>query len=383
MFGFLDRNKRRAKRARKHELRGELVEAVETYLEAGEPEEAARVLLLRADAEGDPKQRMVICAQAARVAPDTAIAKRARQRKAKIRFDLVRHAPGAALQSELLAAADELGEAGAWELAAEAYALLGDTHGEIGALREAGAIGKLEQRLREDSVEARRKRDLAALLGRIRDLDRIGGRRDAIRAARAWLELEHDDQVAFELERMRGRLLTGPDIRLEIEGTPTRFVLGSTVTIGRSGADVLVHASQVSRQHLRLFRVDGLPHIEDLDTRNGTMLAGARVSGSLPVAAGLELSLAGEIPCKIEQCGDGLSVDVAGETRLIPLGPVRLGAWSIVDAHDGDERYVVLRTAQGESPPHLGGYRVPAQIELCHGDRFSARRDGPATLAVP
>ena len=60
-----------------------------------------------------------------------------------------------------------------------------------------------------------------------------------------------------------------------------------------------------------------------------------------------------------------------------------LGAWSIVDAHDGDERYVVLRTAQGESPPHLGGYRVPAQIELCHGDRFSARRDGPATLAVP
>ena len=95
--------------------------------------------------------------------------------------------------------------------------------------------------------------------------------------------------------------------------------------------------------------------------------------------------LSGQVGCRLTPSSspDGVLVEVAGECHLAPLGPLVVGGWEVVDAHDGEERYVVLRTAEGSEPPHMGGYRLGPQIELCMGDELRATREGPVVLAVP
>ena len=257
MFGLLDRlsgKKRRAERARRKEMAGDLQAAAELYLKAELPAEAARVLLLSADAVADPERRIVICAQAARVGEGTEVGQQARRRKALLSYDLAVSAPGATMHGELLTVAGELEACDEWEKAAQAYSLAGDEEAELRVLREAGAIERLESRLHEEAESRRFERDRRQLLRKITDLDSFAERREALRLADQWLETHTDEQVQHELVKIRGRLLSGPLLTLQVEGSTQRFALGSEVTLGRSGATITVHSRAVSRQHLRLFR---------------------------------------------------------------------------------------------------------------------------------
>ena len=387
MFGLFDRRKRKESAARKRELQGRLEDAVALYLDAEMPAEAARVLLLRADAESTAPGRMALLAQAARVGEGSEQGAEARRRKALLAFDLVQASKGATLYAELSRVATELEACGEWQAAARAYVLAGDSEGEIRILRDAGAIDQLEERLQQSSEAARKERDRTQLLRSLRDQDAIGERRLALRNARAWLEREQDDNVVRELERIRSKLLSGPILLLEVHGRPTTYVLGREITIGRSQADVVVCSGSVSRQHLRLFREDDELFVEDLGTRNGTLLAGARVSGRLPIGTGLDLSLAGEVPCRLSRVapseGSGLVIEIAGDRYVAALGELQIGDWVLADAHEGDDRFVVLHTPHGCEPPHLGAYRLGPQIELCHGDELRQGRGGELVLAVP
>src|SRR5262249_5138576 len=150
---------RRARAARAKELAGDLAAAVELYLDAEMPDDAARVLLLRADAERSPEKRMAFCAMAAQTAAGEEVKKKALARKAKLGFDILRSKGGTFMQSELVAVARELEQAGELERAADAYALAGDTESEVKALTAAGSIERLEERLRVSEVEARDSRD--------------------------------------------------------------------------------------------------------------------------------------------------------------------------------------------------------------------------------
>ncbi|MBW2457848.1 MAG: FHA domain-containing protein, partial [Deltaproteobacteria bacterium] len=380
--------KRAATKARNKELGGNLDRAVQLYLSAEQPDEAARVILLKADGSPNPQERMVLCAQAARIGEGTDHGRQARERQAMLAFDLVQTTKGATMHGELLRVAADLEAVGKWEAAAEAYVMAGDTEAEIRVLKEAGAIERLEERLRETSDEARSQRDRAQLIRRIRDLDAIAERRTALQSAHQWLAEQPDDQLQLEVDRIVGRLICGPRITLEVDGERSCYVLGSTITIGRAGADVTVHSSAVSRQHLRLSRVAGKAQVEDLDTRNGTTLAGARIRDALPVGSGVELELAGQVavsvaPASAEQPDGPVTVAVAGERYVLPLGPLLIGPWRVVDAHEGDERFVVLRTPEHQEPPHMAGYRLAYEIELGRGDRLAASRGGPVVLAVP
>ncbi len=388
VFGLLKRfgaKRRKEGQARNKELAGDLHAAVRLFLDAELPQEAARVLLLEADAEADPKRRMMMCAQAARVGVGTPEGEEAAKRKAVLAFDLLRDAKGTPMHGEMLRIAAELEKVGEWERAVDAYVLVGDTEAEIRVLEEAGAIERLEDRLSATSIDARRDRERAQLLRRIRDLDLIGERREALRCGRQWLEQQHDEQIQLEVDRVGSRLISGPVAWLEIRAEALRFVLGAEITIGRARADIIVGSNAVSRQHLRLFRRGGEPHVEDLDTQNGTLIAGARVTRPLPVGSGLELTLAGRVPCKLTPSAVpvGLVVEIGGERHLAPLGPLCLGDWQLVDAHDGDERFIVLRTPEIGSPPYMGGYRLGRQVELCVGDEIREQRAGEVVLAVP
>jgi hypothetical protein len=374
---------RTRKAARGKELAGDLQAAVELYLEASLPDEAARVLLLRADGEPVMHRRVMFCDLAARTAEGEELKKTARLRKARLAFDMLKAAGPARVKSELVAVARDLEEVGELELAADAFALAGDSEGEVRALTAAGAIEKLEERLRDAAVSSREERERSMILSRVTDLDRTGERREALRLADAWLK-EHSDEALLHAARsIRARLVRGPMVELEIDGERVRCALGREVVIGRGEATIVVASKAVSRRHVRLLRGPEGPMVEDLGTRNGTSLAGARLSGPIAVGGGLRLELGTGVPLGLAAKGSALVVAIAGEEYVAPLGELELGAWRIDYEVEGDASFVVLRAPPGAPRPVLGSFALGERAELCVGDAIAIERGGPIKLRVP
>ncbi|MFO0758329.1 MAG: FHA domain-containing protein [Byssovorax sp.] len=390
-MGFFDRfvsksksEGRRAKEARAKELAGDLAAAVDLYEEAGLLDEAARVMLLRADAEPSAEKRIALFSLAAFSAQSEELKKKARGRKALVAFDVLRARGGSFMKSEVLSVARELEEAGELEPAADAYALAGDAESEVRALTAAGAIEKLEDRLRVSERAARTERDREITLRKLSDLDRTAERRAALELAVNALAAHEDERIADAARAIRARLARGPVVDLEIDGALGRYALGAEVTLGRGDATIVLGSRAVSRRHLRLRRRGADAIVEDLDTRNGTTLAGARLSGPVSVGAGITLELGGEVPVQIAPAAGCLfSIQVAGLTYLCPLGPLPLDAWSVDHETARDESYVVLKSEGGAGAPLLGDYQLSPRVELCAGDEIRAARGGAVRLRVP
>lgn len=375
----------KAKAARVHELAGELDLAVRAYLEAELFDDAARVLLLKADAEPTLDRRMAFCAQAAEMARTPSTRRQALARKAMLRFDVLR-GRGSTMKSELLLAAKELEEAEENEVAAEAYALAGDTEGEIRALTAAGAIEKLEEKLRTSAADARRESEQGLTLRTVEDLEKTGERRAALATGEEMLKKRGpDERLEMVLGRIRSRLVRGPIVELSIEGQVRRYALGDEVTIGRGDATIVVNSRALSRGHLRIYRRDGAAFVEDTGSRNGTFLAGARVTGPLPVGDGVTLKLGAEIPCTFTaDVHDGcIKLEVAGFGYRLPLGPLTLAGFALsLDGKGGDDQsYVTLRPTPGNSA-YLAEMQVGESIQLAYGDGLSRERSAPAALRV-
>lgn len=391
-MGIFDRFTRggRIKTAQAKELSGQLAEAVALYIEAGLPDEAARVLLLRADAERSPEQRIAFADMAARTATDEALRKDARGRKASISYDIVRSRPGPPMRSELARVARELEEAGLLERAAEAYVLAGDAEAEVRMLTEMGAIEQLEERLKASNTESRKTRALEDARRRVSDLDKTAERRAALEAARTALAEEHDDVLRDAMRSIQARLLTAPTARFEIQGQVVSCAFGNEVTLGRGEATIVVSMRAISRVHIAIRRDGSEIVVRDLDTRNGTMLAGARIHGPIPVGSGVRLELGGEVPCIIEPTSgfaqelapDGVIVNVASTRWIVPLGELAVGDWRIDRAVHGSDAFIVLRTPSGGSRPILGELELAAAVELGQGDELRSSRGGPIVLRV-
>lgn len=370
----------RERAAKRLERQGDLSAAVEAYLDAGLPDDAARVLLLRADAEPKLERRMAFFEQAAAAAASEALAKQARSRKARLAYDLVKSRTGVA-RGELLQAATELEAAGEGLLAADAYASLGDAEGEIRALTSAGAIDRLEERLRRDAEVAKDESDKSLTLRRIQDADRGAERRRALRLA---LEAEVSEGPIFDLAReIRQRLARGPIVSLIVSGVPMHVALGEAVTIGRGEATIVAGSRALSRVHLRVFRKGDGGWVEDLGTRNGTSLAGARLAAPVPIGGGLELKLGGEVPVRVEPHELGVRLEVAGETYVAPLGPLRVGAFTLaLDGPGGDDASFVVLRSLPDGPAFRGPLELGREVELCFGDELAETRGGPPLLTV-
>lgn len=390
LFDLFSRGKDEARRkaARGRELSGDLEGAVEAYLDAELPDEAARVLLLRADAERSAERRLAFCALALQTATDPDLQKKARARKALLGFDVLRGKGASLLTSEVLSVARELEDAEELERAADAYALAGDTEGEVRALTAAGAIERLEERLRATEAGARSENERVTVLRRIADLDRTAERREALAACDGWLAKHHDEKVASTALSIRARLLRGPIVDLLVDGERMRFALGDEVTLGRDGT-IPVGARAVSRQHVRLFRAGAGPMVEDLGTRNGTTLAGARLTAPVPIGAGVTIKLGGEVPCTItlvdatEAHGPLLAVNVGGDRYLTALGALTLFGWQLLSLREGGSAFVALRTPPGAPAAFLGSYQLAREVELCAGDAISTARGARARLQAP
>lgn len=65
------------------------------------------------------------------------------------------------------------------------------------------------------------------------------------------------------------------------------FVLSDELTVGRGGGcGIVLDDSFVSQVHARVFRRDGDVYVEDLGSRNGTLVNGRPVTGAQPLRDG-------------------------------------------------------------------------------------------------
>lgn len=364
------------RRAQAHERAGNLTAASDAYLEAGLPEEAARLQIVRADAEARPAERMMLFRAAAKLAPGSAAAKDAATRAAQLRYELVR-GRGAVMRGEILGAAEELMEVGAHRLAADAFAEAGDKEREVAALVQAGALSEVEEKLDREVEAARVGNELALTLRRARDLDSAGDRREAL----ALLDRYPDDSTARDLRvRIVQRVARGPLVRVREGGEERVLALAPAVTIGRGDATLVVPSPQISRLHVELFRgADGAPRVRDLDTKNGTLLGGARVDGELPVGAGLSLRLGGEVPCVFAAEGEGVRVEVGPHAVHAPLGPHGTPAGTLDVATQG-EPFVEFHRADADV--FLRGLAIGPVVQLAEGDELCEARDAEPFLVV-
>jgi hypothetical protein len=294
------------------------------------------------------------------------------------------------MRSELARVARELEEAGLLEKAAEAYVLAGDAEAEVRMLTEMGAIEQLEERLKASNTESRKARAIADARRRVLDCDRMAERRAALDAARAALIEEDDETIRDAMRSIQARLLTGTTARFEIQGQIVHCAFGREVTVGRGDATIVVGMRAISRTHIALRREGADVIVRDLDTRNGTMLAGARINGPIPIRNGIRLELGGEVPCTIEPTSgfvrelapDGVIVSIASIRWVVPLGDLLIGDWHVDRVVHGSDAFIVLRTPMGTARPILGDLELAAEVELCQGDEVRASRGGPIVLRV-
>jgi hypothetical protein len=397
---FVSREKRegrRAREARERENAGDLGEAAELYTEAGLGDDAARVLLLRADAETSVERRIAFCALAAERAETDEVRKKAKGRKALLAFDTLRKSGGSFLANEVLAVARDLEEAGELERAADAFALGGDHESEVRVLTAAGAIERLEERLHASETATRSQREVEQSLRRIADLDRTAERRAALDLCKKVLGQRDEPRIADAARAIRARLVRGPVVDLDLDGELRRYALGAEVTVGRGDATIIIGSRSVSRRHIRVFRTRQGVFVEDLGTRNGTLLAGSRLAGPIPVGDGVLLVLGGAVPCSVMPatlCNDAptplgpaerecVAVEIAGWRYLAPLGPLSVAGFQLGVEAWTDESFVVLSTPVDAPRPYLGDYQLAERVELCHGDLIRAARGGPVRLRVP
>jgi hypothetical protein len=366
------------------EGRGDLAAAAARHEQEGDLDESLRLVLLLADAEVDAAARVRLLGRAARLAsqvPEAPLDLAARY--ARARLDLLRSSSAVAPPVwELTSLARELEKLDDFEAAAEAYRLAGDRQAEARALAAGGRIEELEGVLDREHEQVRVTRLRSRMFADAAALDGAGQRVAALGVARAFLAAHPaDDEARSLLTSLQSKLLRPPAVRLLAGGQETRWVLAAEVFLGRTDADILIASPVLSRRHLRLYRgPDGAPFVEDLATRNGTMLAGARLAAPLPIRGPLTLSLGGEISCLIEPENTGVRVQIGGLSHHLPLATeAALGPWTLRAAGE----CVRLDVPEGSPPPLLDGDVAAGEgLDLCAGDVLREVRGGPVTVKV-
>ncbi len=363
------------------EAAGRLDEAFAAYREAGRHEDAARILMARAEAEPDLVQRKMLLDVVLTHAPaGSQVALEATRRRALVAFQILRATPGSAVSSDARMVAVELEQAGLFKEAAEAFGLAGDTDGQTRTLAACGAIDALEFTFEQDRKRAAARRERETLCKIARDLDAIGQRREAVAKCKTWLEQHpRDEEIASFARTVEQRLVRPGALRVEVDSRPVTIVVDRQVIIGRSDASICIPSPAVSRRHLVIRQQGSDIVIEDAGSRNGTTLAGSRISGPLPIGAGIDVVLGGQIPVRIEPWrGGGAAISASGQVFLAPFGPLSVGPFAVDRCGD------VMTLSAGVSgvPPVLNGLTCDAVVDLCFGDEIRSTRDGAVLLKV-
>jgi hypothetical protein len=395
LFGL----RQQQERACAAEAQGDYAQAAALFAEAGLLDEAARVTILRGDAERRPNARMRHYARAATLAAEgSELQTRALVKRALALLALATDGPPtAAARRDLVRAAHELESLGECELAADAYGRAGDTAAQLQALERAGSVDAVEALLAQENERDRAER------ARRRDSDEFafllasGRRRDAVALARAGA----DAALRARADEIAGRRITGCEAVVSVGGERRRLLLGEQLVVGRSpdtaqpapddpnapaagrAAQLAIGSASLSRNHLLVFRRGEDIVVRDLGSRHGTELRGVALGGDVTVGAGLELRLGRAVAVTLApatEMAGAVAVTLGASRYVAPLGPALLGVgrWRIDRGHDD---WIELVT-DDDPPAFSGALRWASRATLLAGDAVAAAREGEPVVTV-
>ncbi len=325
------------------EAAGDVELAAERYALAGELAGAVRMHLARAARAPTRTSELGALRDALRWASDDpALCRQASAALGKALWEAVR-AEGIATErdrgrvreaAELLVAGDN------HALAGEALETIHDYLAAANAYSAGGLVEKMEAALARDDAAHHAMREEADAFAGYQTAMRVG-RRDEARAelVRAVATASTGVEYRRLLDELDTALLSAGKVELRRRGKPPIVACAARkIVLGRDPlCDLALRAGGVSRQHAEIEHAGGGFALRDLDSRNGTSLAGMPLAGRVPLAVAGELGLGDDCPIDYEVTGDMLLLRVRGgldrgaaliagnEHRRLDLAPLGLG----------------------------------------------------------
>jgi tetratricopeptide (TPR) repeat protein len=371
------------------EAAGNVDLAAERYALAGEHEGAVRMHLARAARAGTRQAEIAALRDALRWAGEVPqLRRQAAKALGRALWENIK-AEGIATErdrAKVREAADMLVLGDDHAAAGEALEAIGDHQAAALAYSAGGLVEKMEQALsKEDQLYLRAREESDGFAAYQTDM-RVG-RRDDARAEllRAISAAEQAGDYRRLLDQLDTALLTAGKVELKRRGKPTLVACAAPkIVLGRDPlCDLALRAGGVSRQHAEIERMpDGSFQLRDLDSRNGTSVAGLPLVGKVPLAGSGKFGLGDECTLEFESAGALLIVRVTngidrgaaliagGEGDRLALEPLGLGLDVVFQRGRPLLGRGSCREVQFNDEP-LGDLRV----QLIRGDRILADGD--------
>jgi hypothetical protein len=299
------------------EAAGNVDVAAERYALAGEHEGAVRMHLARAARAGTRQAEIAALRDALRWAGDVPeLEKRAAKALGRALWENIK-AEGIATErdrAKVREAADMLVQGDDHSTAGEALEAIGDHQAAALAYSAGGLVEKMEQALSKEDQLYLRAREESDGFAAYQTNMRVG-RRDDARAelARSIAAAEQAGDYRRLLDQLDTALLTAGKVELKRRGKPIVVACAAPkIVLGRDPlCDLALRAGGVSRQHAEIERMpDGGFHLRDLDSRNGTSVAGLPLVGKVPLAGSGRFGLGDECALDFETASTILTLRV-------------------------------------------------------------------------
>lgn len=293
------------------EAAGNVDLAAERYALAGDAEGAVRMHLARAARAATRQAEIAALRDALRWAgDDPQLKKQASKALGRALWESAR-AEGIATErdrnkireaAEMLAAGDDHASAG------EALESIGDHQAAALAYSAGGLVEKMESALSKEDQRYLKAREEADAFADYQTHMRVG-RRDEARTElqRAIASTDNLGEYRRLLDQLDTALLTAGKVELKRRSKPMIVACAATkIVLGRDPlCDLPLRAGGVSRQHAEIERTPDGFHLRDLDSRNGTSVAGLPLVGKVPLAGAGKFGLGDECALEFETTPSG------------------------------------------------------------------------------
>jgi hypothetical protein len=300
------------------EAGGDVELAAERYALAGDHAGAVRMHLARAARAGSRTAELAALRDAVRWAgDDPALRPRAAAALGRALWEAAR-AEGIATERDrarVREAAELLVIGNHHALAGEALEAIHDHVAAAAAYSAGGLVEKLEAALAHDDLVRDAARAEADAFAGYQTAMRLGRRDDArgelVRAIGAAAAPADYRRL---LDQLDAQLLVAGRVELRRRGKPLIVACAAPrVVLGRDPlCDLALRAGGVSRQHAELEVTADAFLVRDLDSRNGTQLAGLPLAGKVPLAGAGQLGLGDECALDFEVAGGVCVLRVRG-----------------------------------------------------------------------
>lgn len=372
------------------EAAGQLEQAAEHYVLAGEHAEAVRIHLARAERAMSRADRIAALRDALHWAQgDATLGPRIYKRLGRVLLDQARD-EGVATHRDrerVREAAEMLMLGGDFKTAGEALESIGDAQGAARAYTRGGLVERIEAVLTRDDERLGRERLVRDAFADYELHLRVGERDQAREALRRCVDAAEDKSEYRRLhDELESRLITGGVVSLRRRGQqPVTAVAAGSVGLGR---DVLcelpLRAGGVSRRHaeIAIGAASATPrfHLRDAGSRNGTTIAGLPIAGAVPLTGEGSFGLGDQCSIEYRVIGEPAHLVLRVQSGL-ELGRVLVaggpGEALEVSAALGVPVAVVFRDGrphlerQGDVRVQLGGEVIArGGVQLIHGDEL-------------